>query len=661
MAFLMWQRTAFALLFAWLLAYEVRVLVAPELDIAPLSSRFAHDVVLVAASALCLHAAWRMRGERLPWLLIALGVVSWTLGEVYFTAILWDLDEVPIPSPADVGYLGYVVLALVGLAVLLGRRARHTPQTLWTDGLIAALAFCSVNAAVVLEPVLEHLPDRPVAIAVNLAYGIGDILLMGVLVGALASTGWRADRRWVLLATGVAVFWLADSLYLVATAQGTYVSGYTWYEAGWWTGLTCIALAAHQRWDRPVEIAEPEGLRFIAMPLAFGSLGLGVLIYGCLAEVNALAIVLAALSLVAVMGRLVLTFRENTRMLRASRVEAETDVLTGLGNRRALARELEARLPAATELRPLVLVLFDLDGFKHYNDVFGHPAGDALLARLGANLARYLSGRGVAFRMGGDEFCALFEPGTDVAEPIIAGAASALSEHGEGFHITCSRGAIVLPREAEDVTEALRIADQRLYAHKHGGRMSAGRQSAEVLLRALAERHPELHAHLEEVAGLAAATAERLGLPGEEVERVRHAAELHDVGKVAIPDAILAKRGPLEPGEWEFVRRHPALGERIIAAAPALGHLAELVRWSHERWDGAGYPDGLAGSQIPIGARIVAVADAFHAMTSARPYSVSVTAAAAVAELRRCAGSQFDPVVVEAFCAAWAARLPVAA
>jgi two-component system, cell cycle response regulator len=300
-----------------------------------------------------------------------------------------------------------------------------------------------------------------------------------------------------------------------------------------------------------------------------------------------------------------------------------------------------------------VLVLFDLDGFKHYNDTFGHPAGDALLIRLGASLSAYLADRGVAFRMGGDEFCALLEPAGRPVEPLVTGAAAALSERGEGFEIGCSYGAIELPAEAGDVAEALRIADQRMYAQKNAGRMSASRQSKEVLLRALAERNPELRNHLSGVAALAEATALRLQLGHEEIEQVRHAAELHDVGKVAVPDAILTKPGPLDEDEWAFIRRHTLIGERIVAAAPALTRVAALVRSSHERWDGDGYPDRLAGDEIPLGARIVAVADAFDAMTVPRPYSTARSEADALAELRRCAGTQFDPAVVEAFVAAW--------
>jgi two-component system, cell cycle response regulator len=347
-------------------------------------------------------------------------------------------------------------------------------------------------------------------------------------------------------------------------------------------------------------------------------------------------------------------------MLRTSRDEALTDALTGLGNRRALARALDELLPQVGPERPLVLALFDLDGFKQYNDTFGHPAGDTLLVRLGGNLAAFLHGRGRAFRMGGDEFCALFQTAGEPLEPMVQGAAAALSEHGDGFSITCSHGAITLPVEATEPMDALRIADQRMYANKHAGRMSAGRQSKDVLLRALAERDPHLGTHAETVA-LAAAAAEALGLAPDEVENVRHASELHDVGKVAIPDAILGKPGPLTAEEWEFVRRHTIIGERIILAAPALARVAALVRASHERWDGGGYPDALAGDAIPLGARIVAVADAFAAMIAGRPYRPARSADEALDELRREAGAQFDPAVVDAWWAAYASRMLSAA
>ncbi len=188
-----------------------------------------------------------------------------------------------------------------------------------------------------------------------------------------------------------------------------------------------------------------------------------------------------------------------------------------------------------------------------------------------------------------------------------------------------------------------------MYEHK-AGRASASRQTTDALLTALSEHSPGLQDHTDDVARLAAAVAASLGLPEHEQRRIELAAQLHDVGKVAIPDTILNKPGPLDEHEWRFMRRHTEIGERIVLAAPALAHTADLIRASHERHDGAGYPDALAGDAIPLGAAIIAVCDAYAAMTSARPYSNAIARGEALAELRRCAGTQFRPEIVAAFC-----------
>ena len=179
--------------------------------------------------------------------------------------------------------------------------------------------------------------------------------------------------------------------------------------------------------------------------------------------------------------------------------------------------------------------------------------------------------------------------------------------------------------------------------------MSAARQSRDVLLRTLSERRPGLQVRLRDIGELALAVGRELHLGPEALDEVARAAELHDVGKIAVPDAILDKPGALDPVEWSFMRRHPLIGERILLSAPALRPVARLVRSSHERWDGGGYPDGLAGEDIPLGARIVAVCDAFDAMTTDRSYRSRVSEAAALAELRANAGTQFDPKVVKTF------------
>ena len=271
------------------------------------------------------------------------------------------------------------------------------------------------------------------------------------------------------------------------------------------------------------------------------------------------------------------------------------------------------------------------------------------MARLGLRLADAAHGHGRAYRLGGDEFCVLMGPGAAGVDPLVGACVAALTERGEGFEVTTAYGSVMAPEEVRDATEALQIADRRMYARKGGRRTSAGRQSRDVLLSMLSEREPDLHAHLRDTAELALAVGRELGMEPEALDEVARAAELHDLGKVAIPDEILSKPGPLDETELGFMRRHTIIGERILLAAPALKPVARLVRSSHERYDGSGYPDGLIGDEIPLGARVVSVCDAYDAMVSERPYRKPFDDAAAVSELERCAGLQFDPDVVAAF------------
>ena len=640
-------RGIYALVIAWVAAYEVHVIAAPDVGVHGPFSKQVHLVALVLATLLCFVRAARAGDEAWGWALIALGIGTWTAGEIYYTQVLWDASVIPVPSAADIGYLLLCPLWFAGFIVIARQRVRGTAKTVWMDGLCAALAVGAVGAAVVFAPVAHAAEGRPMAVATNLAYPIFDMVMVAMIAAVMTLRGWRFDRTFALLGAGVVAFWVADSVYLVQTADGTYTTGGP-YDMGWWLGLVLISLAAWQP-ASAARAAHREATITIVMPVAFATLAVAVLGYGSLRghHIGPLAVALACGSLATVLGRLVLTFRAHAEMLRASRLEARNDALTALPNRRALQVDLEDAL-AGTDRA--VLVLFDLDGFKHYNDSFGHQAGDALLVRLGGALERDLVPYGTAYRMGGDEFCALMRPGLQPIVALVEQAARALSEHGEGFSVTSSWGSVILGEEATDPTDALRLADQRMYARKRSGRSSVGRQTTDVLLRALAERHPDLDGHSCDVALLAETTARSLGLELEDVEAVRQAAQLHDIGKVAIPETILHKAGPLDDDEWAFMRRHSEIGERIIGEAPALSRVAAMVRASHERFDGGGYPDGLSGKDIPLGARIVAVCDAFDAMITERPYSAAKTPEAAEQELRDCAGTQFDPVVVEAFC-----------
>ena len=636
------------LLGVWAITYEIAFALLPGLlDTVPFRG-VAPDVVFLLAGAVLICRG--LSGER-GWALIGVGALCWASGDIYWMVALSNLANAPVPCWADAGYLSFCPFAFAGITSLVRQRMREAPKVLVADAAAATFAVSALSAAVVLQPVFADANGGVLAVATNLAYPIFDLLLLGLIVGATALGDWRLDRTWILLGASVISFWIADSLYLISDAAGTYQQG-AWYNALWYWSPVLAAWAAWVPRKATALARKRISARGIVMPVAFASVAIGLLVWSSFDPVGVAATVLATGALAVVMGRLVLTWRENARLLRASQGEAMADVLTGLGNRRALLANLELRMSTATEDSPFTLVLFDLDGFKRYNDNFGHPAGDALLERLGRRLKSHLAGAGTVYRIGGDEFCALIEEPGCASESFVKAAAAALTEHGEGFTIGCSFGSVLVPGDAADSSSALRIADQRMYAQKRLGRVSAARQSTDVLLRALAERNPDLGAHGHDVADLAAAVAKSFELPAETVDVIRHAAELRDVGKVAIPDAILYKPAPLDDGEWVFIRRHTLIGERIIAAAPDLGPVARLVRSSHENYDGTGYPDALERQEIPLGSRIIAVCDAFDAMTTDRPYRRAMNEASAISELRRCAGSQFDPTVVQRFCEA---------
>src|SRR5262245_45979144 len=231
---------------AWMLAYELHVVAFPGFGAELLNPRVVHILLLGTAALVCLARVPSARGsERTAWALIGAGVLSWWLGEIYYTAVLWDDPAPPLPSPADAGYLLFPPFTLSGALLLLRVRARDAPRRLLLDGVTAALGVTAVSAAIVFESVVDLVHGDRLAVATGLAYPIFDLVLLGVVVGALASTGWWLDRAWLLLAAGVTTFWLADSLFLVQSTQGVYESG-GWFDVGWWAGMTMIAAAAWQ-------------------------------------------------------------------------------------------------------------------------------------------------------------------------------------------------------------------------------------------------------------------------------------------------------------------------------------------------------------------------------------------------------------------------------
>ena len=313
----------------------------------------------------------------------------------------------------------------------------------------------------------------------------------------------------------------------------------------------------------------------------------------------------------------------------------------------------------------------DIDDFKQINDRFGHPVGDRVLGQVASRLRQ----GGESFRLGGDEFAVLL-PGLDdraavaVARSIVERVSAANFE--QVGSLTVSAGVATYPVQGVGRDELIRLADSALYWAKddgknrarvyetttlelrdlrqlaHGPDRAARYRAAASLAKAVDARDAYTGSHSERVSDIAGRIARRLGLDDPQVELTRLAASLHDLGKLAIPEEILRKPGALNESERLVLQRHPQIGYRMLESL-GVEPIADWVLHHHERWDGTGYPDRLEAEEIPLGARIIFVADAYDAMTSERVYREPLSAHDAVAELERCAGTQFDPTVVEAF------------
>lgn len=431
----------------------------------------------VGAAAACTARAVLVRRERAVWSLIAVAAVIWVLADLVWRAHYDSVTSGPAPV-ADALWLAFFPLTYAGIALLIRDRARQVGAEIWIDGAIAGLAVGAVVTATSYDAVVNEGPDA--VAATNVAIVLGDVVLLGFIVFALAIGGWRLDRTWALLGGSMATFALADSVFATQAASGEYGAG-NLVDLGWPAALLMLAIAAWQ--SRPARLSAfgPRfaGRRPILPPIAFGLVALGVMVFDHFNQVTTLALVLATACLLAVFGRLLLTYWQNVRMLRDSRRQAETDALTGLPNRRRLVPDIERAIVLARDHEEHLLLLLDLDGFKPLNDRFGHAAGDALLARLGARLELALRPWGRSYRLGGDEFCALLRLGGEQPWRLAELAKEALSISQGGIEVSASAGWAVLPAEASGSGAALRLADERMYADKQARRRrSVARKTA---------------------------------------------------------------------------------------------------------------------------------------------------------------------------------------
>jgi diguanylate cyclase (GGDEF)-like protein len=579
----------------------------------------------------------------------------------------------PLTLRLLIGSVAAVALPLTGLASVL--IARDPPAA--GTGLAVAL-FAALAALADAKPVpLDEKGDRSVSLAFvfilasSILFGWRYAVLIAfvaVLVSQLLER--KPFVRTLFNCSAYAICTLASTAPALVlgrdAAHAGAITGQAFWGGGIYIAINVMLVCA--------AITISNGLSFSAVVLDnLRHTGPAFVIMAFLAALAALLWTIAPLAMFLLAGPLfaLALYQRSALVSTIALRNALTDSLTNLGNHRSYETALrEALEPGAEEAPELSLCLIDVDDFKGINDVYGHQVGDQVLVELSAIL---MDAEARAYRFGGDEFALIFEGRAGGAQEVVQRVYATLGDtrfaHGQPVRV--SVGIASYPEHARSLEELQRIADTALYWAKHHGKNRCcvyGPSTVQVFAPAdlgrIAERRARLRvaenliqvvdakdtytgAHSESVARLVTAIARELGLDEETAASVRLAGLLHDLGKIAVPDAILQKPSSLADHEERLVRRHSEFGFALLDGLD-IGPVDLWVRHHHEHWDGSGYPDGLVGEEIPLGSRIILVADAYEAMTTDRSYQPAMTQAEALEELQRKSGSQFDPWVVEA-------------
>jgi diguanylate cyclase (GGDEF)-like protein len=438
----------------------------------------AYDAVVVSAGLACLLRAARGGRERAAWLAIGAAVLAWGAAEIYWTLYIEGNPSAPYPSPADIGYLGFYPLAVAGLYKLVQARAKELDKRLWMDGVIAALGTGALGAALIFEFVAARTSGTRLEVATTLAYPLGDLVLISLVVGVVALTRWRPGRTWSLLLAGLAAMVAADVAFTLQTYEATLPGG-DWVEPLYLISALFIGAEAWQPQADPIQPdASFEGWRELIVPGIVAAVMIALVGMQYFNRASALTTLLWSMAMLAVVGRLALSVRDNKRLLD----QVRTDQLTGLGSQGRLQVDLASRCERAEE-EPLTVVLLDLNGFKRYNDTFGHPAGDAMLQRLGGQLRQAIEPSATGYRVGGDEFVVLIGGDPDGHDAVLKRAAEAMNAKGRGYELTAAWGAARVPGEASSPAEAMQLADVRMYAQKESRRLASAPPPDNVTVR----------------------------------------------------------------------------------------------------------------------------------------------------------------------------------
>jgi two-component system cell cycle response regulator len=655
----------------------------------------------LALVVLCWRAACRCENAaplRSAWKLLTVGAATGcaaNMAQLYYEGVAGGLPAVSVVDVFSLCMYAPIVAALIRFPVARGSGLHRLQLAL--DAAVLAIGGFVVMWYVELGPAVMR-PSRHSLLqgVVSVLYTLGDLTVLAVAAGVLIRGTTPASTRALrLFASACLVFVGAHVAYGYVTIQlhMTHTGG-DWLDPVWWAGFVLWALATGaQRRPEPGELDRLSDSRRLRRHLSWAphlavGFSLGLLVY-CDRDDRffpAFSVLLASVVLIVLVT--VRQFAAQREMLgvqselKAAHDElaarATTDALTGLPNHRALVSAIDRELERVHRSgRNFALAFLDVDHFKALNDTLGHRAGDNALRELGQVLRATLRSVDTVGRWGGEEFIVLL-PELDPDQALTAAERlrAAVAQHrfsavGEA-HLTCSIGVASRPQDGIDRDTLFAAADQAMYVAKQLGRnqaiaasdhaaaalvadrVSSTREeqslvgAVEALAAVVNARDSDTAQHSEHVSSLAQRVALELGYDANEIHTIGLAARLHDIGEVAVSDAILNKPGRLTDEEWRVIRLHPQVGADIAGHIPRLRPISPLIRSHHERYDGTGYPDHLASDAIPLGARIICAVDAYSAMITDRPYAATRTPQQAIDELRRLAGAQFDPRVVRA-------------
>lgn len=651
-------------------------------------------VVLAVSIWVCIRL-WKRRDIaprcRLPALCLALGAFCFGAGDA-----IWSVYEnilhrpTPFPSWADAAFLSAYPFLFAGVLLFPLRAASPARRShILADGLTTLTACVTLAWYFLLGPMILGGSGPLWARLLGAAYPFCDLILLFCVLALASRAG---SRPAALLTVGLCAITVADVAFSLGTLHGTYQTGCL-TDTGWVAGYMLIAYAGLRAVEgsAPDRLAEAEGTDAAGtrssvfwhalLPYAVIPIMIVLLLYTRRShgdEALEPGVYLGcAILLCLVLARQTLSLREkhdlnlslSRNVARLETLSAE-DGLTGLLNHRAFRQRLTQDTAGHGDVA-LAVVLLDITDFRLFNDVYGHAAGDRVLVHIARTLQASQQGGEVAARYGGDEFALLVSnvggrSTLEITRDFQARLAGLnVRPHGSDAPtpVSFAFGVAVLPEDADSPQSAIDIADGRLRRAKSGGdtdntaasateRLARNRKGFSLLnayVTALDAKDRYTRRHSEDVMVYSLEIARELELDEAMLADVEMAALLHDVGKIGVPDAVLRKPGRLTDDEFETIKQHPEMGAVMVSAVPGFEHILNAVRYHHERWDGGGYPDGLIGEETPLIARLMAVADAYSAMTTDRPYRQSMDPAHALTILEGGAGTQWDPTCVRAF------------